>query len=73
MIPFPDTTTMDVGPGLVLPLIGHTIFGEEGPELPLPMGIVEPMPMGPMLRVLEFWIRDLPRYLSGLGFPKRTG
>ena len=43
MIPTPNAPPVNVGPGNVLPLIGHTIFGEEGPNMPLPMGIIQPM------------------------------
>ena len=49
MIPFPKSAPMAVGLGHVLPLIGHTKFGEEGPNVPLPTGIVKPMPMRLML------------------------
>ena len=45
MIPFSNTNPMDIGLGHVLPLIGHTKFGKEGPDLPLPKGIIKPMPM----------------------------
>ena len=38
MIPLPDAPPMDVGPRNVLSLIGHTKFGKEGPNMPLPMG-----------------------------------
>ena len=44
MIPPPNSMLVDVGPGHVLPLVGHTKFGEEGPNFPLPKGIVKPMP-----------------------------
>ena len=46
MITPPNKPPMDVGPGHILPLVGYTKFGEEGPDLPLPKGIVEPIPMG---------------------------
>ena len=45
-ISLPTSTPVDIGLRHVLPLIGHTKFDEEGPDLPLPTGIVEPMPMG---------------------------
>ena len=46
MVPPPNAPPTEVGPGHVLPLVGHTKFGEEGPNFPLPKGIVEPMPTG---------------------------
>ena len=49
MIQLPESAPVDIGPGHVLPLIGHTKFGEEGPDLPLPTGIVKPMPTGSTL------------------------
>ena len=45
MIAPPDNTPMDIGPGHILPLVGYTKFGEEGPDFPLPKEIVEPIPM----------------------------
>ena len=63
MIPFSDTTPMDVSLGHVLPLIGHTKFGKEGPDLPLPMGIVKPMLIELML---PLWGKgDPPASITG--------
>ena len=49
MIPPPDSMPVDISLGHVLPLIGHTKFDEEGPNFPLPKGIVGPMPTGSTL------------------------
>ena len=49
MIPPPDSMTMDISPEHVLPLTGQTKFGKEGPNFPLPKGIVESMPTGSVL------------------------
>ena len=43
----PTPPPTEVGPGHVLPLIGYMKFGEEGPDFPLPKGIIHPMPSGP--------------------------
>ena len=45
MIAPPDNTPVDVSPGHILPLVGYTKFGEEGPDFPLLKAIVEPIPM----------------------------
>ena len=63
MIPFSESTPMDVGPRHVLLLIGHTKFGKEGLDLLLPIGIVDPMPMG---STLPLWGKgDPPASIMG--------
>ena len=63
MIPPPNSMSMDIGLGHVLPLVGHTKFGEEGPNLPLPKGIIEPIPMG--LTLSPWGKGDPPASITG--------
>ena len=42
MIPFLNTTPVDIGLGNILPKVGFTGISEEGPNPPLPTGLVEP-------------------------------
>ena len=35
MVPFPDSEPVDVSPGHILPLVGFTKVGEQGPDPPL--------------------------------------
>ena len=59
----PNSTPVDISLGHVLPLVGHTKFGEEGPNFPLPKGIVEPMPM--WLTLPPWGKRDPPASVTG--------
>ena len=64
MIPFSDTTPVDSGIGHILPLIGFTKVGKEGPDPPLPTAHMDAMV--PMMSTIPPWGKgDSPTSITG--------